>query len=166
MHPNEQTLEKFYSAFARLDSDTMAQCYAPDVSFDDEAFSLRGHEQVAGMWHMLCDATKAKGRDVWKLEYSDILADATGGRAHWEAHYRFSATGRMVHNIIDGQFTFTPQGLIATHRDRFNFWAWSRQALGTPGLLLGWTPFLQGKVRKTAGSNLHTYLARRKQGGH
>ncbi|MDP3825808.1 MAG: nuclear transport factor 2 family protein, partial [Polaromonas sp.] len=51
MHPNEQTLEKFYSAFARLDPDTMAQCYAPDTSFDDEAFSLRGHEQVTGMWH-------------------------------------------------------------------------------------------------------------------
>lgn len=68
MHPNEQTLEKFYSAFARLDPDTMAQCYAPDASFDDEAFSLRGHEQVTGMWHMLCDATRAKGRDVWQLD--------------------------------------------------------------------------------------------------
>lgn len=166
MHPNEQTLEKFYNAFAQLDSDTMAQCYAPDASFDDEAFSLRGHEQVTGMWHMLCDATKAKGHDVWKLEYSGIKADVTGGQAHWEAHYRFSTTGRMVHNIIDGRFTFTPQGLIATHRDRFNFWAWSRQALGSPGLLLGWTPFLQSKVRKSAAANLHTYLARRKQGGH
>src|SRR5688572_18789198 len=51
MHPNEQTLEKFYSAFARLDPDSMAQCYAADASFDDEVFSLRGHEQVTGMWH-------------------------------------------------------------------------------------------------------------------
>jgi len=166
MHPNEQTLEKFYSAFARLDPDTMAQCYAPDASFDDEAFSLRGHEQVTGMWHMLCDATRAKGRDVWQLDYSDVQADAAGGQAHWEAHYRFSATGRMVHNVINGRFTFTPQGLIATHRDRFDFWTWARQALGTPGLLLGWTPFLRSKVRKTAAANLHTYLARRKQGGH
>lgn len=165
MHPNEQTLEKFYSAFARLDSDTMAQCYAPDASFDDEAFSLRGHEQVTGMWHMLCDATKAKGRDVWKLEYSGIQADATGGQAHWEAHYRFSTTGRMVHNIIDGKFTFTPQGLIATHRDRFDFWAWSRQALGTPGLLLGWTPFLRNKVRATAALNLKKYLTTRQRSG-
>lgn len=166
MHPNEQTLEKFYSAFARLDPDTMAQCYAPDASFDDEAFSLRGHEQVTGMWHMLCDATQAKGRDVWKLDYSDLKADASAGQAHWEVHYRFSATGRMVHNVIDGRFTFTPQGLIATHRDRFDFWAWARQALGTPGLLLGWTPFLRSKVRRAAAANLHTYLARRKQGGH
>jgi hypothetical protein len=38
MHPNQATLEKFYAAFARLDSDTMATCYAPDAQFDDEAF--------------------------------------------------------------------------------------------------------------------------------
>ncbi|MBC7438095.1 MAG: nuclear transport factor 2 family protein, partial [Bdellovibrionales bacterium] len=53
------------------------------------------------------------------------------------------------------------QGLIATHRDRFDFWAWSRQALGTPGLLLGWTPMLRNKVRTTAASNLKKYLASR-----
>ena len=158
MHPNQQTLEKFYSAFARLDADAMAQCYAPDAAFDDEAFSLRGHAQVTGMWHMLCDATKARGRDVWRLEYGDIKADASTGQAHWEAYYRFSATGRMVHNIIDGRFTFNPQGLIAIHRDSFNFWRWSRQALGTPGLLLGWTPFLRRKVRATAAANLQKYL--------
>ena len=165
MHANQQTLEKLYSAFARLDSATMAQCYAPDAIFDDEAFSLRDHAQVTGMWHMLCDATKAKGRDVWKLEHCGIEADASGGQAHWEAWYRFSATGRMVHNIIDGRFTFDPQGLIATHRDRFNFWRWSRQALGTPGLLLGWTPFLQAKVRATAAANLQKYLAARSKSG-
>lgn len=61
MHPSQQTIEKLYSAFARLDADSMAQCYAADASFDDEAFSLHGHPQVSGMWHMLCDATQAKG---------------------------------------------------------------------------------------------------------
>ncbi|MDP1740052.1 nuclear transport factor 2 family protein [Polaromonas sp.] len=165
MHPHQQTLEKFYSAFVRLDSDTMAQCYAPDATFDDEAFSLRGHAQVTGMWHMLCSATKAKGRDVWKLEYSDIQADANSGQAHWEAWYRFSATGRMVHNVIDGRFTFNREGLIATHRDHFDFWAWSRQALGTPGLLLGWTPFLRAKVRATAAANLQKFMASRSKSG-
>jgi ketosteroid isomerase-like protein len=29
MHPNADTITKFYAAFARLDADTMAQCYAP-----------------------------------------------------------------------------------------------------------------------------------------
>ena len=159
MHPNAQTLHKFYAAFADLDAETMASCYAPDAQFDDEAFSLRGQGEVAGMWRMLSEATKAKGRDVWKLEASGIEADARSGKTHWEAWYRFSATGRMVHNVIDGTFEFNQQGLITRHRDRFNFWAWSRQALGTPGMLLGWSGFLRNKVRATAATNLRRFMA-------
>lgn len=162
MHPNQTRLENFYAAFAHLDADAMAACYAADAEFDDEAFSLRGHKEVTGMWRMLCDATKTRGADVWRLSYSGIEADAHTGKAHWEADYRFSATGRMVHNIIDGVFEFNEQGLITRHRDRFNFWSWSRQALGAPGLLLGWTPFLRQKVRAQAAANLQKYLAHRR----
>ncbi|RYX96608.1 MAG: nuclear transport factor 2 family protein [Comamonadaceae bacterium] len=163
MHPNQATLDNFYAAFARLDADTMAACYAPDARFDDEAFSLSGQEEVGGMWRMLCDATKAKGADVWKLRASGIEADAAHGKAHWEADYRFSATGRMVHNVIDSTFEFNEQGLIVRQLDRFDFWTWSRQALGAPGLLLGWTPFLRTKVRAGAAANLQKYLAARRR---
>jgi ketosteroid isomerase-like protein len=159
MNTSEQTLTKFYRAFRALDADTMASCYAEDVCFDDPVFSLRGRREAGGMWRMLCAATQASGRDVWQLEFSALHADAGSGGAHWEAQYRFGATGRLVHNSTDAQFTFTPDGLIASHRDRFNFWRWSRQALGTPGLLLGWTPFLQAKVRAQAGANLKKFLA-------
>jgi ketosteroid isomerase-like protein len=157
---NEQTLRRFYDAFAQLDADTMAACYAPDATFDDEAFSLRGAREIGGMWRMLCSGTKAKGASVWKLTYRDVQADPVAGRAHWEAHYLFSATGRIVDNAIDSRFAFTPGGLIATQHDRFDFWRWSRQALGTPGLLLGWSPMLKKKVRATAAANLATFLAR------
>ena len=108
---------------------------------------------------MLCETTQAKGLAHWKLEVSAI----TEHSAHWDAHYRFSATGRMVLNRIDAVFTFNPQGLIVTHRDRFDFWAWSRQALGVPGLLLGWTPFLRNKVKQQAGNNLRKAMAGRPQ---
>jgi ketosteroid isomerase-like protein len=160
MADNRQTIERFYSAFARLDADTMGACYAPEAVFDDEAFSLRGAREIAGMWKMLCEATQAKGADVWKLSWRDVQADASTGQAHWDAHYRFSATGRIVDNAIDARMTFTPEGLIATHRDRFDFWRWSRQALGTPGLLLGWSPMLRNKVRATAAQNLAAFMAR------
>jgi hypothetical protein len=163
MHPNEATLVKFYSAFAELDVDTMATCYAPDVQFDDEAFSLRGHDQVMGMWRMLCETTRAKALADWKLTYSGVEADDKTGKAHWDATYRFSATNRLVHNAIDGVFEFNAQGLIAKHRDSFNFWKWSQQALGTPGLLLGWTPFLRQKVRTTAAANLQKFIASKKR---
>ena len=153
---SRDTITRFYAAFAQLDGDTMQACYAPDAEFQDEVFTLEGQRQVGGMWRMLCEATAAKGRDVWRLEASQISERS----AHWEAHYRFSATGRMVHNIIDAEFEFTPSGLIRKHRDRFSFWRWSRQALGTPGLLLGWTPILRNKVRAQAAANLAMYLAK------
>jgi ketosteroid isomerase-like protein len=160
MHPNAQTLETFYAAFARLDADAMARCYADDAEFSDEVFSLHGKREVTGMWRMLCEATRAKGADVWKLRYGDIQADAGAGGAHWDAHYRFSATGRLVDNSIDARFEFDPAGRITRHQDRFDFWRWSRQALGAPGLLLGWTPVLRGKVRRQAAANLERFLTR------
>lgn len=152
---SRKTIEAFYAAFARLDGAAMAGFYAEDARFDDEAFSLSGRREIGGMWTMLCEATRAKGRDVWRLEASAI----TDTSAHWEAHYRFSATGRMVHNIIEAKFEFNDAGLIVRQRDSFDFWRWSRQALGTPGLLLGWSPFLRNKVRATAAGNLRKFLA-------
>ena len=156
----EQTIRRFYDAFAQLDADTMAACYAPDATFKDEVFELRGAREIGGMWKLLGSSTKAKGADIWKLTYRDVKADGARGQAHWDAHYRFSATGRIVDNAVDARFTFTPEGLIATHRDSFSFWIWARQALGLPGLLLGWSPSLRRKVRGTAAANLKAFLAR------
>ena len=151
------TIERFYAAFAQLDGEAMQACYAPDARFDDEAFSLQGADQIGGMWRMLCTATKSKpeSRAHWQLAVSQI----TDRSARWEAHYLFSATGRQVINRIDAAFEFDAQGRITRHRDRFDFWAWSRQALGTPGLLLGWTPMLRKKVRATAAQNLARFMA-------
>ncbi len=154
------TIESLYAALARLDGAAMQACYAEGATFRDEAFDLRGAGQIGGMWRMLCDATRAKGADVWRVQASGIVMQGPVGHAHWEAHYRFSASGRLVHNIIDGTFTFDARQRILTHVDRFNFWRWSRQALGLPGLLLGWSPMLQNKVRARAAANLATYLAK------
>ena len=153
---SKATIERFYAAFAKLDGDTMQACYAPGAHFEDEVFTLDGPRQIGGMWRMLCEATKAKGLPHWKLEVSQV----TDRSAHWDAHYLFSATGRKVLNRIDANFEFDAGGLIVRHRDRFDFWAWSRQALGTPGVLLGWTPFLRNKVRTQAAANLARFLAK------
>jgi hypothetical protein len=161
MHANELLLNHFYAAFARLDAHEMAVCYAPDAQFDDEAFSLRGHKEVAAMWHMLVETTRKHGQADWKLRYSDVEAGALTGHAHWEAHYRYSKTKRVVHNVIASSFEFDSNGLISRQRDSFNLWRWSRQALGVPGVLLGWTPYLRGKVRAQAAATLQKYTAGR-----
>jgi hypothetical protein len=148
------TIERFYAAFARLDANTMLACYASDAVFDDEVFSLRGREQIGGMWRMLCTATKARGQAHWKLDVSDV----TDHSAHWDAHYLFPATGRQVLNRIDARFEFDADQLITHHHDRFDFPAWSRQALGLPGWLLGWTPWLRHKVQAQAAGHLRRFL--------
>ena len=152
-HPNAALVARFYAAFAELHPASMAACYTADAHFQDEVFNLHGREEIGAMWKMLCQATRTKGAAQWRLAASDIVADEQAGRAHWEAWYRYSASGRDVHNVIDARFEFR-DGLIAAHRDRFDLWTWSRQALGTTGLLLGWTPLLRYRVRAQAAAKL------------
>jgi hypothetical protein len=64
-----------------------------------------------------------------------------------------------VHNIIEAEFIFK-DGLVFQHTDRFNFWNWSRMALGVTGALLGWTPFIQFTVRKSALGGLEKFMSR------
>jgi hypothetical protein len=61
-----------------------------------------------------------------------------------------------VTNDVRARFRFE-SGLIAEHDDAFSFHAWSRQALGMPGLLLGWTPLLRASVRRRARSSLDRF---------
>lgn len=132
----------------------MAECYGPGAEFSDPVFqNLRGPE-VAGMWRMLCE----RGTDL-RIEYSAVTAQDQRGSAHWEAWYTFSATGRPVHNVIDAAFEFE-NGLIRRHIDRFDLYAWTRQALGLKGVLLGWSPPVQNAIRTQAKRSLEKFLQR------
>lgn len=154
MHPNEALIRRFYTAFQARDPAAMRACYHPDVVFSDPVFGeLRG-ERAGAMWEMLC----ARAKDL-ELDFSAVSADGERGRAHWDARYTFTQTGRRVLNRIDATFAFR-DGLIARHDDRFSFWRWARQALGPAGLLLGWTPLLRAKVGRTARAGLDAYLRR------
>lgn len=152
MHPHADLVTRFYDALSRRDADAMVACYHPEVHFHDPVFDLHG-ARAGAMWRMLC----ARGKDM-RLTFSDVHADDRTGSAHWEADYTFTQTQREVHNEIDAAFTFE-DGLIRTHRDTFDMWTWSRQALGTPGLLLGWTPWLRAKVSAEAAKGLDAYIA-------
>ena len=156
---SQARIQAFYDAFRRLDAETMRAAYAEHAVFSDPAFDQQGRDRIGSMWNLLTDAVRAKGQDVWRLDLSQV----TDRSAHWEPHYRFSATGRIVHNVIDAEFVFDAQGLIAEHRDRFDFWRWSRQALGPVGTLLGWTPMLRNKVRQQAGANLDAWIAKKRR---
>lgn len=148
MHPNAELIDGFYRAFAARDHAAMARAYSDDAEFSDPVFpSLRGPE-IGAMWRMLCE----RGTDL-EVTWSDVRADDDGGAAHWEARYTFTPTGRPVHNVIDATFEMR-DGLIVRHRDDFDFYRWSRMALGPLGIALGWTPFVRAKVGKQAAHQL------------
>jgi ketosteroid isomerase-like protein len=145
-------INRFYEAFARRDAAAMAACYHPQARFSDPAFPNLQGAAIGQMWTMLCE----RAQD-FSLTFKDVKAEADRGTAHWEARYLFSKTGRNVHNIIEAEFRFK-DGLIVEHDDRFDFWRWSRQALGTPGLLLGWSGFLRTKVQAEAAKGLAAFV--------
>jgi ketosteroid isomerase-like protein len=152
MHHHDTLIREFYAAFARKDFAAMQGMYHDEASFSDPVFPDMNSIEVRAMWQMLITS----GKDL-KVTCGDVKTDGTKGSCHWEAWYTFSRTGRPVHNRIDATFEFK-EGKILRHTDRFDFWNWSRQALGLPGLLLGWTPVIRDKVRGTARDSLKKFM--------
>ncbi|OUS00024.1 limonene-1,2-epoxide hydrolase [Flavobacteriales bacterium 33_180_T64] len=137
-------IEKFYIAFNQLDAETMASCYHEDIIFEDPAFGVLTGKHAGNMWRMLCESQKGKD---FKTTYSEVNTNEFVGSAKWEAFYTFSKTGRKVHNKIQAHFEFK-DGKIIKHTDTFNLHAWSKQAIGFKGLLLGGTGFFKKKLNQ------------------
>jgi ketosteroid isomerase-like protein len=151
---NEQLIERFYAVFDARDGDAMAACYAPGAHFSDPVFPDLNGTEPGAMWRMLTSQA-----NELRIELLEHEADDTRGSARWRAHYVFSQTGRPVVNDVRAEYRFA-DGLIAEHTDQFSFHRWSRQALGAPGLLLGWTPVLKATVRRKAAANLASFTQR------
>lgn len=152
MNEHELLIENFYTAFANRDHAAMARCYHDDIHFSDPVFTdLRGKE-VPAMWHMLCK----QGADL-RVEHSDISVTGDSGSARWVAKYSFDPSGRQVHNSIEARFEFK-DGKIVSHRDSFDLWKWSSMAIGGIGTALGWSGFVQNRVRSTARHGLDRFI--------
>jgi ketosteroid isomerase-like protein len=154
MHPNAGVIERFYAAFARRDHAAMAACYTPAARFADPVFPSLVGAEIGTMWRMLCE----RARDL-RIEHGPVHADGDRAQVRWEAWYTYSATGRRVHNRIAAAFVFE-QGRIARHDDVFDLYAWTRQALGLKGVLLGWAPSVQRAIRAQAARSLERFANR------
>jgi len=152
MNQNDEVITKFYQAFQKRDWKTMQTCYHPEAQFSDPVFPELNGQELKAMWHMLCANAKN-----FSLEFSEIKTDNNQGTCRWAVRYTFSRSGRNVLNSIQARFTFQ-DGLIIRHHDYFDFWRWSRMALGFNGILLGWSTFLKSKVQTNARKSLMRFL--------
>jgi len=153
MNGNAQVIQRFYSAFQKLDYATMQFCYSDDIIFNDPAFGILEGPKAKAMWEMLC-----KNAKNFSLSFSNIqLLDDEYATCDWVANYTFSKTGRKVTNKIKAHMRLQ-DGMIIEHTDQFDIWKWSRQALGLPGILLGWSGYLKNKIRHNARKSLEKFM--------
>jgi ketosteroid isomerase-like protein len=153
MNTNEELVKKFYTAFKKLDSETMNACYSDDIVFFDPAFGMLRGQEVKSMWEMLC-----KNAKDFSLTYENIITlDEDYCTCDWVANYTFSKTGRRVINKIRANMKFA-NGKIIAHSDAFSLHRWSSQALGFPGWLFGWNRFFQRKIQNGARKSLLKYM--------
>jgi len=132
----------------------MVDCYHAEACFSDPVFTTLQGPEIGAMWSMFCDQAK-----TLEIEVFNIKADKAGGQALWTASYVFGKPARLVHNRINAIFEFQ-NGKIIKHSDHFNLWKWSRMALGPLGLILGWHPRIQNKIRHQAQANLIKFIKR------
>ena len=149
---NAEIITAFYIAFSRGDAAAMTAYYHPEVIFRDPVFGeLRG-ERARRMWEMLL----SRRTDTTTITFGNVRPTAQGGTAEWTAEYPFGKAKRRVVNQITTDIRIRG-GKITEHTDTFDLWRWSRQAIGPAGYLLGWTDYLQQKIRTTATERLDTY---------
>ncbi len=153
MDGNEQLIRRFYTAFQQRDAGSMNSCYSTHAVFSDPVFGLLQGKEITAMWEMLCQNAKD-----FSLHFSTIrLLDEEYATCEWVANYTFSKTGRRVTNNVQAYLRIQ-DGKITEHTDKFNLWKWSRQALGLPGWILGWSGFIQSKVHRTATRSLEKFM--------
>lgn len=130
----------------------MQSSYANIATFSDPVFQYLNTAEVKGIWEMFCK----RGKDM-HLTFEILSVDDNQIGAEWIPRYTFSATGKYVVNHINSTFVIADNKIIK-HSDNFNFYKWACQAFGVTGVLLGWTSFMQNKIRKTALAIIPHYL--------
>ncbi len=153
---NTETIYHFYSSLQEGNIEDLLSCYDPQVRFSDPAFGELQGEHAHYMWRMLV----SKMSSEIKIDVNHVYDQ--NGRIHcsWTADYAFGKKQRKVHNVVSSTFTFKNNRII-THDDFFDLWSWTRQALGAPGYLLGWSSLMQRKMVERNQLYLKKYMKKK-----
>lgn len=157
MNNTSDVTDKFYNAFSKLDYKTMKSCYSADAVFSDPVFGVLQGDEIKYMWEMLCKSAKE-----FSVSFEHISTDDDYVTYKWIANYTFSKTGRKVVNKVTAHIR-VQNDMIVEHTDEFDFSKWSRQALGLPGLLFGWSSVIKNKVRRSARKSLEEFMRKSKE---
>lgn len=144
--------DRFYAAFADRDFAVMGALYDDTATFTDPAFGALDARRTRAMWAMLLSRSK----DL-SVTHEIQASDDERVRTQWVAHYTFGRTGRKVNNHVTATMDVR-DGKIIRHVDDFDMQSWMKQALGWPGILLGWLPSFRNRIKAGAQAQLATFM--------
>jgi hypothetical protein len=141
-HPNAVLIERLFDSLNRHDHEAMARCYHDQATFDDIAFHLHKKQRIHDMWRMIC-----QGNSGIRVDVTSISADDRTGEACIIDKYQLGED-HPITNPITSRFSFQ-DGQIISQVDDCDAMAWAQQAVGgTPGWILGRSPFLRSVMAK------------------
>ena len=149
---SQELIKEFYKAFDQRDAKGMNKHYHADASFSDPVFVDLDAKRTKAMWTMIC----GRGKDL-RVNLVSLQANGDSGEAVLEATYTFSQTGRKVVNRVSSNFQFK-DGKIYQQKDDFDFYKWTKMAIGPLGFLLGWSPSFQKKLQSKTSGVLDDYI--------
>ena len=154
---NQEVLLKFYHALSLGKAEDMVSCYHDEIEFEDPAFGKLKGERAKNMWRMLLSNKDSE----LNVQYKNIKATDTKGKASWTAEYLYGQFKRPITNHVEAKFEFK-DGKIIKHIDDFDLWSWTMQSLGLVGYLLGWTDFMKKKINTKTNRLLIEFINKRK----
>jgi len=150
---NKEIIIKFYDAFSNHNPETMVNFYDDNIEFEDPAFGILKGIAAKMMWKMLIEISKGN----LKITVENIKSEENFGSVDWKAEYIFSQTKRKVINNVHAEFEFQ-NGKIIKHKDFFDFYKWSCQALGIFGFLFGKSKVFKFIFKRKTNSMLKKYI--------
>lgn len=151
---NEEIITKFYNAFTNHNAEIMASFYDDNIEFEDPAFGILKGKKAKIMWKMLIEISKGN----LNISFDNIKSDKNFGSVDWKAEYIFSQTKRKVVNNVHAEFEFQ-NGKIIKHKDSFDFYKWSCQALGIIGCFVGKSKIFKFIFKRKTNSMLNNYIS-------
>ena len=135
----------FFASLKSRNIEKMMEIYHSKIIYSDPLYGLLKQEDVIKRWQLLLEENVIEDIQIMDIkEYDDEYA-----MAHWNCTFYYTITQKKVTLSIKSFFKIE-NNLIIEQSDAYRLSKFISKAYGIKGLLLGWTKFMQHRVKKTA----------------
>jgi len=149
---NTEIVEKFYTAFSKLDHSGMEGCLSENIVYHDPMYGVLDGEPVFALWRMRCTYL----HDL-SIKFSNIEAlDGEYAICDWEISFFHRSAG---HVTMPGKaYMRIINGKIAEHSEGYRISKWLSTTYGWKGKLFGWTGYMKRREQNYYKDMLNRFM--------